>query len=335
IEAMLTLHTQYGFDIPGLTLPTNGLLSTTGGSKPGTKWSMIAGGKTSQVVINWSPNTIGGVSGNKVVTSSDGTGSVSRITTSTVVTGKNTEIVTQNTVTNSSGITVATGPTTTTTTHKDTPSKSSPTFDSLTIKEKDAEGREIYNYTKQIVTNPDGTKEVTFTSRFVTPDGSTVVGSGVLEYDKNGEVVSGSMTSTTTDANGKVINEYKETYTKGYFDPDLEMAMGWSATVSAESWKQVVARINSTVLTVEGHAPAVPAPGTGPVVTSPRGPLVALIDPENGTTVFSAGTPVFTSSTPIVRGATPDYDPMLDQLRGEVRNGNLPPGETVYTHTQP
>jgi hypothetical protein len=65
----------------------------------------------------------------------------------------------------------------------------------------------------------------------------------------------------------------------------------------------------------------------GPILTTtPKGPLVALLDSESALTVISAGAPTFTS-------VSPDYDPRLQELVGAVTSsGQLPPDTSPYTH---
>jgi hypothetical protein len=183
----------------------------------------------------------------------------------------------------------------------------------------------IYSYVADTVKHADGTTVTTFSSTTNHPDGSTTHVSGSVTKDKNGEVVEGTMTSTTTDANGTTTNKTELDQTKvEYSDPDLDQAMGWTTFLTQDDFARVMARIGSTIQTVEGWTP--PAVEGGPAPTStPKGPLVMLIDPESAVTTVSAGAPRFTS-------AQPEYDPQLNEIVGAITgSGQLPPGTSPYT----
>jgi hypothetical protein len=330
-RAGLTLHQQLGFDMPGMTIDPGQSLISSGSSAPGDRWSLVAGGKSPSAGTNSTQITYGkDGSATRTVVETDAKGNGTSSVTESRRDGDGGRVSTTTTSVVADGKPTGASTTTSVSSHTDSGGNQNTTTSSRTV---DENGKTTHLLDTTSTRNADGTSHATSFEVDVHADGSRTVTESKIERDANGEVISSSTTVTNFNADGDKVNESTTSYCKDdaceYWDPELEMAMGWTTTLTPEDFQRVGSRLNSTILTVDGWTPPPVDPSSPPVTTSPNGPLVVLIDPDTAVTVIATGAPRFTS-------AQPDYDPRLDGLRNEIiGSGQLPKGTSPYQHDEP
>ncbi len=329
----LTLHQQFGLDVPGFTIDPGQSVIATGLSTPGSKYSLVAaggsggGGDTSHFTFGKN----GSMSGEILTWDASGNGTRTRVEQINGSDGSLSFVTDEKQVKVGDDGTVEPTGAGSTTTASMTPPKTGAmpdgnTYSTQSTTRTDDSGTTVYSLLVETTTAPDGSSVTTYQETTVNPNGTTTKVEGKIERDKNGEKVSGTSTSTTTTADGTVVDKTTTDDKKEeYSDPDLDQAMGWVTFLTNEDLARVAARLGSTIHTVEGWTPPVIGDGPAPT-TSPKGPLVVLIDPESAVMTLSTGAPRFTS-------AQPEYDPRLSGIVGAITSsGQLPPNTSPYTH---